>query len=239
MHILTFHSQSSFITATVDFILFLKPQTIALSGGSTPGPVYKTLGKGITAANAGQGNSALPNFYQVDERYVPRTSPDSNYKLITDCGLKLTHFFDTSLPIEKALTKYSTELPKKLDLIILGIGEDGHIASIFPCQSSDTPSRDGDKTSNLSKKVPSSPLSTNLKTAHTFAPKTSPVKDRLTLTLPYILQAKNILVLLKNKPKILKKLSTKSSPRFTKNQIACFPALALLKHKNLTIHYNP
>lgn len=236
MNIRTFHTQTSFLSSTVNFIISLKPQTIALSGGGTPGPVYEKLARNSSATNfptpakSVPGDVFSPTFFQVDERYIPRTNPDSNYKLITDCGLKLTHFFDTSLPIEKSLAKYSAELPQKLDLIILGIGEDGHIASIFPCQSPDTPSRDGDKTSDRSDE----------KVAHTLAPKTSPVKDRLTLTLPYILAAKTILVLLKNKPEILKKLqaagkSPKATP--TKSQIAHFPALALLKHKNCTIYY--
>ncbi|MBI4234900.1 6-phosphogluconolactonase [Candidatus Peregrinibacteria bacterium] len=233
--------EKTFTTETVKFILSIKPKTIALSGGSTPGPIYKKLanilGKNIprdrnfapakfpcSLQPPQNGNSASQNFFQVDERYVPRTDKNSNYKLITDCGLKLSHFFDTSLPIDETLKKYEVKLPAKFDLIILGIGEDGHIASIFPEKST--------KSTSLLPAIPSQ------KVVHTFAPKTSPIKDRLTLTLPYILKAKNILVLLKNKPQILKILQnqSKTGKPATQKAISKFPALALLNHKNLTIH---
>ncbi|MBI2634450.1 6-phosphogluconolactonase [Candidatus Peregrinibacteria bacterium] len=205
MQIKTFSSESGFIDQTISFILSLKPKTIALSGGNTPRPIYDKMA----------GSTQDEIFYQVDERCVPPTHPDSNQKMIRETLFKNTpnpknfHYFDTTLPIPKSLEKYEKKLPVNFDLCILGIGLDGHIASIFP---------------------DSHVVKIN-KVAHTKNSH-SPIKDRLTLTLPTILASKTILILLKNKPEILSQLlnPTKSPEEF--------PALYLLIHKNLHIHYN-
>ncbi|MBI4232604.1 6-phosphogluconolactonase [Candidatus Peregrinibacteria bacterium] len=198
MIIENFHSESAWTAATVKLILSLKPQTIALSGGSTPSPIYKALSQ----------NSGQIQFYQVDERYIPKNHPESNFKLIQETlKPKNFYYFDTSLPIGKCLKHYEKTLPATLDLCILGIGPDGHTASLFP-HSKD--------------------LTTKAKVAHTQSTQFA-AKDRLTITFPTILKSKTLLVLLKDKPEILKELETPSKSEQE------FPALKLLNHKDLQI----
>jgi 6-phosphogluconolactonase len=210
-----------FINVSADFILRICRNNgkktrinIALSGGSTPKEIYQALAKKL---------SFMPfanplHFYQVDERYVPASNEDSNQKMIAEAFKTLTdlklknvhfHFFDTSIPQEKSIKEYAKELPKTFDLMILGIGPDGHTASLFPN---------------------SKELSSKASTAHTTT-KDFVIKDRLTLTFPTILKSKNILVLLKNKAEIITELKTPTkSPKE-------FPAHKLSSHKKLQIYF--
>ncbi|MDP2625104.1 MAG: 6-phosphogluconolactonase, partial [Candidatus Peregrinibacteria bacterium] len=131
-------------------------------------------------------------------------------------SLKEFNAFDTTLPIEDCLFQYEHELvnipDRTFELIILGIGEDGHIASLFPHSEA--------------------LLEEKRLVAHTTTDNFS-VGDRLTMTLPVILKSKAILVLLQGmeKQKVLNKLDDETL------SIQEFPARALVDHPNVTIHF--
>jgi 6-phosphogluconolactonase len=154
---------------------------IGLSGGGTPKPVYTLLGTdtGIDWGKVG--------IFLYDERYIPADSPDSNQRLVRETLLKGARipeaqcvFPDCSLPVEDCLKDYSVRV-KALwadhlpDIGILGMGDDGHIASLFP------------PLSGLALSDERFALHT---TTETFA-----VKDRLTLSLNVVAAAQSHLFL--------------------------------------------
>jgi 6-phosphogluconolactonase len=110
---------------------------IMLAGGTTPGPAYNLV--------AQQGLRASPGLQVLysDERYVPATSDASNYRLsqplLTALGLPESQVLRvrTELPLEAAARDYEERLQALLDahlpvrLGILGLGADGHTASLF------------------------------------------------------------------------------------------------------------
>lgn len=107
--------------------------TVGLSGGSTPKPVYVLLSTDLSI------DWKRVTFFLVDERYVPATHADSNAKMIRET--LLTHAAadativlpDTTLPITECIADYAAKVSKLTpDLVILGMGDDGHIASLFP-----------------------------------------------------------------------------------------------------------
>lgn len=114
---------------------------VALSGGSTPKAIYKGL---AAAENRLQIDWTKVLLFWGDERCVPRDHPDSNYKMAMDAAfsklpLKPEHIFpmNGTGDLEKNALAYEQLIRENIpstrfDLIMLGLGEDGHTASLFP-----------------------------------------------------------------------------------------------------------
>ncbi len=117
---------------------------IALSGGSTPKTVFNMLATDFQEGIDWQG----VHLYWGDERCVPGDHAESNYKMATDHLISKIDIPKTNVhPIDGTnepnveAQRYAAlldqSLPKKngipcFDLLILGMGEDGHTVSIFP-----------------------------------------------------------------------------------------------------------
>ncbi len=119
---------------------------VGLSGGSAMDIFSKALLKKEVAASMDWSRWQV---FWVDERWVPLTSEDSNYNKTKFLFLDYVnipedqiHFYNTSLTPHNAALAYENEIRTifgtsldeipRFDLIVLGIGEDGHIASLFP-----------------------------------------------------------------------------------------------------------
>jgi 6-phosphogluconolactonase len=120
--------------AFADLVVAEAPTTIALSGGGTAHRSYRRL-----AAAPGVDWSATTVFFG-DERWVPVTSEDSNEGMARQVLLDLVGPVEVrSLrgagdSPEEAAAAYDAEIAALagLDLVHLGLGDDGHTASLFP-----------------------------------------------------------------------------------------------------------
>ncbi len=105
---------------------------VALSGGSTPKHLYRALlGQQVPWAQTW--------VYFSDERSVPPDSAESNFKLAHDellskVAVPQDHVLRMrgELDPQEAARAYEAQLPAQLDLVLLGMGDDGHTASLFP-----------------------------------------------------------------------------------------------------------
>ena len=117
---------------------------IALSGGRISSVLYQSF---VAQARARKLGSTHLHFFWADERCVPPDHPDSNFKaaevhLLKPLGIttERIHRIKGELPPQVAAAEASAEIRGllrnspllQLDLIILGMGEDGHVASLFP-----------------------------------------------------------------------------------------------------------
>ena len=119
-------------TAAADLFLEVAPRTVALAGGTTPRRAYERL------ATLDYQWPEVDVFFG-DERCVPPDHPHSNFRMAHEALLSKVPVHVHRMPGELCdAPAYERELREvvgsnpALDLVILGLGEDGHTASLFP-----------------------------------------------------------------------------------------------------------
>jgi len=151
--------------------------SLALSSGSTPRPVYERLAAELPDRDRW---SRIDVFFG-DERCVPPADPASNYRLARETLLdrapvaahQVHRMEGERADHDEAARAYEAMLPDRLDLLVLGLGDDGHTASLFP----GAPSLAETRRRVLAVRAPKAPF------------------DRLTITPPVILDARQTIML--------------------------------------------
>jgi len=125
-----------------------RPYSVALSGGRIAGGLFESTTR---IARSGGGKSAgmdSTHFFWGDERCVPPDDPESNFRLAQELLLgplgipgQNIHRVRGELPPDQGAREAAEEICEiapledgqpVLDLIFLGVGENGHVASLFP-----------------------------------------------------------------------------------------------------------
>ncbi len=144
-------SQEAFVSSAADHFIDLANRnirdkgrfTVALSGGNTPKPIYAAL---ADPENSSKVDWSKVHLFWGDERPVPPTDPDSNFRMVKDALLDRIdipvdniHRVHAEMDVRLAAFQYEEELREcfegewpDFDLVFLGMGEDGHTASLFP-----------------------------------------------------------------------------------------------------------
>jgi 6-phosphogluconolactonase len=151
MNLNIFDTEDEVLTALADYFVKVageaiaerKKFTVALSGGSSPKKLYELL---ASLSYADKVEWGKVYFFFGDERNVPQTDKDSNYlmakkALFDPLYIEPSNIFavDTSLSPEQAAQKYQDEIEQffdedelRFDLVLLGLGDNSHTASLFP-----------------------------------------------------------------------------------------------------------
>lgn len=117
--------------------------SVSLSGGSSPKKLYELL---ATPEYSSRIDWDKVDFFFGDERNVPADHPDNNALMVRKAlfdplRIPAEHIFaiDTSLPPDEAAQRYAETIQKRyqashvrFDLILLGLGDNSHTASLFP-----------------------------------------------------------------------------------------------------------
>ncbi|CAN7284886.1 6-phosphogluconolactonase [Brevundimonas sp. LjRoot202] len=193
--------------------------TFAGSGGSTPEPIYRRLS---TMRPMEEWQHTFVTL--IDERYVPESSPHSNAALLKRTLLRgpaaqavFLPMYRPAVTVDRAAALAAHEMSvefdgRRLDAVLLGMGEDGHICSMFP----ESPTL---KTL----------LSPDLKPTVLGVPPgrdgTAPSLERLSINLPYLMQARRVILALAGAKK------RDVFEREAKGDPATQPIAALVAHK--------
>jgi len=164
---------------------------LAGAGGSTPSPIYQRLGQ----APLDWSNVTVT---LVDERYVPESSPESNAALLKRTLLTgpaaaaaFIPLYRNAVTVDRAAYLAARELQAaapRLDAVLLGMGEDGHIASMFP----ENPALKQLLALNNPPFVFHAPRSRSV---------LAPRQDRLSLNLPWFRDARRVVLAITGKTK--------------------------------------
>ena len=177
-----------------------RPRTVALSGGSTPKRLFELLADPNEPFRDQISWSSI-QFFWSDERHVPPDHPDSNYRMAKEAMLahvpvtesnvhrvpsENPSAAETASDYERTLIEATQQSLPKLDLILLGLGTDGHTASIFP----------GSEVLHETKRLVAAPWVEKLQTY------------RITMTLPLLNNAASVVFLVSgsDKSKIVKEV---------------------------------
>jgi 6-phosphogluconolactonase len=129
------------VAAANDAIQLAGKASIVLSGGATPRGLYQVL---ASEHYRTQLNWASVHLFFADERTVPPDHPDSNFRLVSETLLEhlpipydQVHRMKGELDPQTAADEYDRLLQDYFhdagpDLVLLGMGQDGHTASLFP-----------------------------------------------------------------------------------------------------------
>ncbi len=145
LKLLVAHSREEFSRTAAEWILRQADFAVrtrgvcalGLSGGSTPRSVYEELGNGELSEKFPWTQT---EFFFGDERAVPIDDPESNYRMVRETLLRShpealgsVYRMPADAPDpDEAAARYGRRLPDPLDVLILGMGADGHTASLFP-----------------------------------------------------------------------------------------------------------
>ena len=151
--------------------------SLVISGGSSPIRIYEEL------SNIDISWSRV-FLTLVDDRFVDPDHKDSNQKLLYNHFIKNKAKDIKFFPLTKNFLK-KTNFKKPFDITLLGMGEDGHFASLFPDMINDNDAFD----LNESPKILITP------------PQGNPYLPRITMNLSLIMKSINIVLLIKGKAK--------------------------------------
>jgi len=176
--------------------------SLTLSGGSTPRETYAQL----AARHARDLAWERVHIFWGDERFLPADSPDSNTRMAREALLAKVpvppaniHEVQTGLPGPEAAAAYERQIravcgarrgeageaqqeePPSLDVVLLGMGPDGHTASLFP----ESPT-----------------LAATDLVAFAAAPSLKPQVPRITMTLPLLNSARLVIFLVSGSEKL-------------------------------------
>lgn len=154
------------------------------SGGSTPAPIYRRM----AGADLDWSRVAVT---LIDERYVPETSPESNATLLKQTLLtghaataRFVPLLHPAVTVDRAAALAAHALAAeggKLDAVLLGMGEDGHICSMFPH-------------SPTLKTLLSPALRPTVLGVPHGRDGAAPSLERLTINLPYLMTARRVVL---------------------------------------------